>query len=243
MTKNYSISFEERSLPERKPPLNPEICLRVEEFLKTVKLENDPSIKCTLPHRNDLDCRLFYGINQAIIESNLSEAEQTQMYWHLELYELTTQTLTENEFKIIFPLSACDTLSEEILWDHNKRCLVFFLNGYREIVRPILFIKEEGFHKAILDNIEWLGKMIERHHEIRTYFPYCKTCPYNDVERCSFWDGVLSKLRTICADLNEERIARVLTQYCTQLKIECKIPVYYDELKKPETNEGEANNK
>ncbi len=134
----------------------------------------------------------------------------------------------------MFPLSGIDGCFEKSLRDHNRRCLVFFLNGYRELVYPILAVKEQGFHPVITESLTWLGKMIERHHELRTYFPYCNTCPFNGGERCQFWDGVFLKLRTICADSDEACIAKELTQYCTQLTIECKIPIYYNELTKGE---------
>ena len=40
---------------------------------------------------------------------------------------------------------------------------------------------------------------------------------------------------------NEDQIAWMLPQYCIQLTIECKIPVYFHELKRSVKDEREAN--
>ena len=232
VTKIDCMDEEVKTSSKGKSLLSVEPCLKVEELIKSYKLESLENRACIFEYMTDQRCLISTKICFTIIDLELPQSEIEQMLHHVEFYKLATRTLTENEFQVVFPLTSVDYHFRQPLREHNKQCPVFFVSGYEGMVKSIAFYQENKVEdEYIIDFNDWLVNMIERHHEIRTFFNFCVECEHNAVEKCKFWEDVSQSLQQIRSTLTEEESANETRQYLKGLEIHCKIPKSLDELK------------
>ncbi len=212
--------------------LNVEPCLRVEELIKSYKLESLENRACIFDAMTNQRCLISIKICFTVMDLELPQSEIEQMLYHIEFYKLAPHTLTENEFRVVYPLSSVDYHFREPLREHNKQCPVFFVKGYEGMVRSISFYqKNKVDDEYIIDFNNWLVYMIARHHEIRSFFDFCGECEHNAVGRCKFWEDVSQSLQQIRSSLTDMECASETRKYLKGLEIQCKIPKALEELK------------
>jgi len=232
MTKTDCVSLKEKTSLKKKSPLNVEPCLKVEELIQSYKLESLENRACIFDAMTDQRCLVSTKIGFTLMDLELPQSEIEQMLHHVEFYKLATRTLTENEFRVVFPLSSVDYHFREPLREHNKQCPVFFVKGYEGMARSISFYqKNKVGDEYIIDFNNWLVYMIARHHEIRTFFDFCGECKHNTVGKCKFWEDVSQSLQQIRLTLPDVECASETRKYLKGLEIRCKIPKSLEELK------------
>ena len=212
--------------------LNTEPCLNVEELLKSCKLESSESLGCNFDFREDYNCHLSAKHVFAITGLKLPHEETEQMLHHLEFCNLVGHTVTEDDFRVLYHHSSIDFHDKDTLWDHNKRCSVLFVKGFRSTLNIISVCKENGtdndivvaFARELLDRIA-------RHHETRRYFNFCEGCEYHRPNKCIFWEDVARSLHPLLALTNEAVCADFIRSYSAGLEILCRIPNSLDALK------------
>ena len=233
MTKINRVDVREETSPKEKSLFNVEPCLKVEELLKSYKLESLEKFACNFDRMKDQCCALSAMIGFAITNLKLPQSEIEQMLYHVEFYKLATHTLTENEIQVVMPLSSVDCHFRQALQEHNKKCPVFFVSGYGEMIKPISFYTENKVEdEYIIDFNNWLVYMIERHHEIRTFFDFCAECEHDAVGKCKFWENASQSLQQIRSTSTGAECASETRGYLRGLEIRCKIPKSLDELKR-----------
>lgn len=235
MAKINCADLKEETSPKEKSLLNIEPCLKVEEILKSSKLESLENPGCNFNLWADKNCPLSAKHVFAITGLKLPQAETEQMLHHLEFCNLAGHSVTENDFQVLYHHSSIDFHDKNTLWEHNKRCLVFFVRGFRGMVRSIDVCKENGTSDDIVVNVaKELQERIFRHHEIRTFFDFCAECEHDAVEKCKFWENVSQSLQQIRSTLTGAERASETRKYLKGLEIQCKIPKSLDEFKKGE---------
>ena len=223
--KSERLDLCETSSPKIKPPFDVEPCLKVEKLIKSYKLESLEDWVCIFDHVTYQRCLVSTKICFTVMDLELPQPEIEQMLHHVEFYKLAPRTLTENEFRVVFPLSSVDFHFREPLREHNKLCPVFFVKGYEEMVKSISFHQENKVDdEYIIDFNNWLVYMIARHHEIRTFFNFCVDCKHDAAEKCKFWEDVSQSLQQISSTLTDVERANETRQYLKGLEIQCKIP-------------------
>jgi len=231
MAKIGCVDLKEETSPKEKSLLNIELCLKVEELIKSYKLESLEDWVCIFDHMTYQRCLISTKICFIVMDLELPQPEIEQMLHHVEFYKLATRTLTENEFRVVYHLSSVDYHFREPLREHNKQCPVFFVKGYEGMVRSISFYQENKVDdEYVIEFNKWLVYMIERHHEIRTYFDFCNGCEHNTVEKCKFWENVSQSLQSTLSLSNEGDCADAIRKYLAGLEIACKIPTSLTDL-------------
>ena len=232
MAKINCVDLKEETSPKEKSLLNVEPCLKVEELLKSYKLESLEKFACNFDSMKDQCCVLSAMISFAITGLKLSRAETEQMLYHLEFCNLAGHSVTENDFQVLYHHSSIDFHDKNTLWEHNKRCLVFFVKGFSGMVRSIDVCKEIGTSDDIVVNVaKELQERIFRHHEIRTYFDFCAECEHNTTDKCRFWEKVSQSLQQILCTLTGDERAIETRKYLRGLDVPCKIPKTIEALK------------
>ena len=231
MAKVNCVDLKEETSPKEKSPLNVEPCLKVEELIKSYKLESLENRACIFDYMTDQRCLISTKFCFTVMDLELPQSEIEQMLHHVEFYKLATHTLTENEFRVVCPLSSVDYHFREPLRNHNKQCSVFFVSGLGGMVKAISFFSENKLnHEDVIEFANWLVYMIERHHEIRTFFDFCAECEHNTMEKCKFWENVSQSLQQIRSALTEAERAGEIRKYLKGIEIQCKIPKSLEEL-------------
>lgn len=225
MAKINCMDVKEETSAKKKSLLSVEPCLRVEELIKSYKLESLENRACIFDYMTAQRCLISTKICFIVMDLELPPSEIEQMLHHVEFYKLATHTLTEDEFRVVYPLSSADYHFREPLRDHNKQCSVFFVKGVGEMVRAISFFSENELdHEEVIEFAKWLVYMIARHHEIRTFFNFCVDCKHDAAEKCKFWEDVSQSLQQIHSTLTDVERANETRKYLKELEIQCKIP-------------------
>ena len=225
MAKIGMMDLEEKGSPKEKPFFNVEPCLKVEDLLKSYKLESLEDWVCIFDHMTYQRCLISTKICFIVMDLELPQPEIEQMLHHVEFYKLATRTLTENEFRVVYPLSSVDYHFRQALREHNKQCPVFFVRGFEEMVKAISFYKENKVdNESVIESMHWLRFMITRHHEIRAYFDFCADCECNTPDKCRFWEEISHSIKPLLAIREESDCADAIRGYLKGLEIRCKIP-------------------
>jgi len=225
MAKIGSMDLEAKCSTRKSSSLNVEPCLRVEELLKSCKLESLEGMKCGFDQWKYLSCPFSIKVGFAIDKLHIPPTEMEQMLYHLEFYNLATHTLTENEFQVVFSLAPVDYHFRQALQEHNKQCPVFFVSGFKGMIKIISFYKENKVdNECVIELMHWLQFMITRHHEIRAYFDFCADCEFNTPNKCRFWEDVSHSIKPLLSIKDENDCADAIRGYLKGLEILCKIP-------------------
>ena len=151
---------------------------------------------------------------------------RTEVDWiamHLDLYLVLggQRTLTAQEFEVIFfHQGIIDYCNKDAAWNHNKTCLVFFLNWYEELLKVM---RDAGRGIAVVWNAEWMHAQLTKLDELRANFPFCNACKHDEGE-CRFWLTVRCSISEILADVPYEMKEITLNAYFKQLDNLCALP-------------------
>lgn len=225
MVLESQLSMTEGLLQQLKP------CVEVAKLIESTSIKFENNKRLSLFKCNKIREELFLAALGKIWNLEIDPDVKSQMVAHCELHQFTTQTLTDSEFESHFILSGVGYGHKERLRQHNKQCLVLFMNSYKDLLHRIFILKElELTNGEILTNAGWLNAMIARHQETRKFFPFCKDCQHHTEERCAFWADVSSKITSALSlnDVNPD--VPKLQEYFVELEIECPCPASTEDL-------------
>ncbi len=157
--------------------------------------------------------------------------QREQMFWHLYLHYFVRNTMNRHEFHKALSRAKVGLHTKYRLWQHNKRCLLFFMRFYDGLVKNV-----QEFSKYTVDHAEAglvvarIHYQIQKLHEVRLFFPYCTDCKHHSKELCQFWEWVSDDTLEIQILDEKDQVLFLLRNFFDNLEIECKCPRSLSEL-------------
>lgn len=199
------------------------LCSQVEQLMETYTVKNILKDDLTL---TDLRLECDSLLAQLLFDFCNKKYSRTEVDWiatHLDLYQVLGRQypLTAQEFEVIFfHQLIIDYHDKGIAWEHNRTCLVFFLNWYKEVVEVT---QDVGRGIRVIWNAEWVHTQLAKLDELRKPFPFCKGCNFNK-EECGFWGGVCRHISEHVTESPPEIQKLPLQAYFKQLHNPCLLP-------------------
>jgi hypothetical protein len=205
-----------------------ESCLQAEELTQKTCIKVNGAEPITLDEWGKTKSDIQSAIRFEIHQLHLPERESQVLNSHLDLAFLTDHTVTRPQFEALFnacPSHNIEYFMREYVWDHNTRCLLFFIRGYAAILQALeVAVDAELYYADYLDNAHWLYYRLASFHTTRTFFPFCNPCPQNTKTQCSFWRDVLTHIQERISGPGTKESAAALRGYFEGLNNPCIVP-------------------
>ena len=200
-------------------------------MLKEIQEDKDTSMiihSCVNAEKMFWKCRASKLSLDLIIELwalEVTPEEREQMFWHLYLNYFVNTTMNRYEFHKALSHAKVGYYSKYRLWQHNKRCLLFFMRFYDGFVKDM-----QGFPKFAVNYDEaekllvWIRYQVQKLQEIRIFFPYCIECKFHSDDNCRYWEQIVSDTLEIQILPDKYQVLFLLRNFFSELEIECHCP-------------------